>query len=126
MGLADGGAIVKEQGAVTGSSHAIISSDKGTETQTGTDQQEKVDQVALSQPEGAAESPVDGAEKDKKKKKKKKKKKASPTGPISFEQPGRLLGNWKGGKLPVGDETPVHQQFTGAYPVGEIMEYTDL
>mmetsp|Transcript_17793 Transcript_17793/g.27490 ORF Transcript_17793/g.27490 Transcript_17793/m.27490 type:complete len:427 (-) Transcript_17793:35-1315(-) len=54
-------------------------------------------------------------------KKKKKKKK----GGIEFEQPGRLLGNWSKGRVPLGNETPVHKQFTNGFPIGEIMEYNE-
>jgi len=44
-----------------------------------------------------------------------------------FEQPGRLIGNWRSTGVPVGCETPVHkQQFpNGKYPEGEIMEYNE-
>jgi len=58
------------------------------------------------------------------KKKKKKKKKAGNS--VAFEQNSRLLGNWKNGPYPVGNETPVHIQFKDKpFPIGEIQEYTD-
>jgi len=83
---------------------------------------EEAPNVSEKPSEPAAEgAPQDGAAKKKKKKNKKKKKK----GGAEFEQPSRLLGNWKRGSVPVGNETPVHEQFKNGFPVGEIMEYTD-